>query len=120
VFSRERPCGTPAYQAPEVQVGRKTPQKYSDVYSAALVITEWFSGSRAWTVEEEDDDIGDAAKRKKKANVMPDGLVNVPDRVRPLLTECLSYSRSERPTAEVMRERLEKLAGNVTCVFCII
>lgn len=74
-------------------------------------MVEWFSGKRAWVVEEGDDDIGDAAKKKKKAKTMPDQLVEVPDRVRHLLTECLSYNHRDRPSAKRMQERFAVLTG---------
>lgn len=74
-------------------------------------MVEWFSGSRAWTVEAEDDGIPEAAKRKKKAKGMPDLLVDVPDRVRHLLVDCLAYNTNDRPTAQQMRQHLTSLAG---------
>ena len=111
MVSKHRPCGTAAYMAPEVHVGKKIGQKYSDIFSGAVVMVEWFTGSRAWRLDGSGEEIGKIAKRRKKEGRMPDSLKDVPYPVRPLLTRCLSYNTKERPSARRVKEVMASLAG---------
>ena len=98
--------GTPYYQAPEVSVEGRRAQPYSDVWSASLVGTEWFTGRKSWK----------STGRKaffsmKEKRSMPTHLSKVPDGVREVLTAGLSYNAKERPDASHVKNALGKYSG---------
>jgi serine/threonine protein kinase len=110
-------AGTLPYMAPEVHVGTAKGGKSlkalpsSDVWSMSAAMVEWFTGRHPWSYKSRET-YPKELKEKKKKQVYPEQLANVPDIVKSLLTLGLHYDYTQRPKAAEMRMQLQNIAGN--------
>jgi serine/threonine protein kinase len=103
--------GSLPYIAPEVLVGvpvksKMKAQPFSDVWSLSTSLVEWFTGQFPWQLCKDDEDLHKQIKTKQKVQQQPEGLSQVPDKVRQVLSEGLSYNYRSRPTAKTIKERM--------------
>ena len=86
-------------------------QTYSDIFSMAVAIIEWFTGKRAWHLGPDKSEHPRMLHERKLTQQLPEGLQDVLQNVRPLLTQCLNYNCKERPSASDIEKQLLVLAG---------
>lgn len=108
--------GTSYFQAPEVQIDGKRAQKYSDIWSACLLGTEWLTGIRSWQ------STGPEGYMIMKSHQrMPTQLSQIkPVEVREFLTDGLCYDHStSRPSANIITTILNQQLLEVSILFLL-
>ena len=94
--------GTPAFQAPEVLVDKKSSDTKSDIWSLACTIVELLCEEPLW---KGDEDLIRSIQNKMKRQAMPDGMASlldnhdIPAEVSHIIDKCLSYESDKRPSA---------------------
>lgn len=97
------------YMAPEMHVQHHKNQKYSDIWSLAITAIELFTQQCAWRLNPSKEEHKQELLEKKMNKIIPEGLADVLEAVRPLLATCLNYNYSERPTAGYIKYQLAML-----------
>jgi serine/threonine-protein kinase len=96
-------AGTPAYMAPEQLDGQPaTPS--SDIYALGLVLYEVFTGRRAFAAESITQlvEAQRASRYTRPTTLAPD----LPPDVEQLITRCLDFDATKRPTADALLREL--------------
>ena len=108
----EGSVSTIGYRSPEMLIGFPfghipvcMAQLQSDVWAMCCTAVEWFTGQFPWTLQETQDP-KKQIKMKQESQSPPDGLSNVPERVRQRLSSGLEYNPGNRPSAQRMVEKM--------------
>ena len=97
-------AGTPEYMAPEVLLIRGKATSATDVRSAGITLIELFSGMEAWLIHDQEDEPIDLLKEYMNRKKTPISLKYIID--DSIISSCLSYDASYRPSASQLLARL--------------
>ena len=108
---------TPAFQAPEVLVDRKSSDTKSDIWSLGGTVVELLCEE---PLLNGDEDLLLSIRNKMKQEAMPDGMAtlldnhNSPSEITHIIDKCFCYTSDKRPSA------LELLLGFKKTLQCVV
>lgn len=102
--------GTPIYMAPEITLFNKSASQFTDVWSLAATMTEFFSKHPLWKLNEGFERFNLTFLMKKKE--MP-SLLDVPLCLQGILIKCYNYEDIKRPTVKEILHSLNHIYSNL-------